>query len=107
MAEKTAIEELSDLEFFSKMLKFFGPRRAVEVFGYAAVMGASRKVLPSEIVAALVPFGFSRSGVYRAIADINRFAREVERERGQTIPMAELIAEINAAGTSHNRNGVV
>jgi hypothetical protein len=105
--EKGAVEELSDLEFFSKMLKFFGPRRAVEVFGYAAVMGASRKVLPVEIVAALVSFGFSRAGVYRALADIKAFAREVERERGKMMSMAEVIAEINAADKSHKREPVL
>lgn len=107
MAEKTAVEELSDLEFFSKMLGFFGVKRAVEIFGYAAIIGASRKELPSEIVAALVAFGFSRAGVYRALADINRFAREVEQERGLTMSMGEVIAEINSADTSRKRDIVL
>lgn len=107
MAEKTAVEEMGDLEFFKKMLAFFGAARAAEVFGYAVVMGASGKILPSEIVAALVGVGFSKSGVYRALTDINRFARDVERERGRTMPMSEVFAEISSAGASHNREHVL
>jgi len=107
MADKTAVEELGDLEFVGKMIKFFGTKRAVELFGYALVMGASGRTLPSELVAFLVGVGFSKSGVYRALADIKRFVREVEREGGHTMSMPEVFAEINAAGVSRLRESVV
>lgn len=107
MAEKTAVEELGDFEFFKKMIKFFGAKRAAEIFGYAVVMGASHKELPSELVAVLVGVGFSKSGVYRAMADIKRFAMKMEQERGRTMPMSEVFAEISATGASHRREVVI
>lgn len=107
MAEKTAVEELSDFQFLKKLLAFFGVRRATEIFGYAVVMGATGKVLPSEIVHALVRVGFTRSAVYRALADISRFVVEIERERGRTMSMSEVLAEINAAGVSQKEDIVL
>ena len=103
MAEKTAIDELGDLEFFRKMLKFFGARRAAEVFGYAFAAAASGQQLPSEIVAALVSVGFSKSGVYRALADIKRFAMQMEEERGHTMLMSEVLSEISSYVAYNNR----
>ena len=111
MAEKSVVDELTDLEFFREMMKFFGVRRATEIFGFAVVMGASGKTLPSEIVHALVKVGFTRSGVYRALTDIKRFVQKLEHDRGRTVPMDEILAEINAgivaAGASHAWNDVV
>ena len=104
MAEKTAIDELGDLEFLRKMLDRFGGRRATELFGYAVAVGATRKTMPADIVNALVKIGFTRSAVYRALADFRSFAMELEQERGRTMSMSEVLAEINAASVSSRQD---
>jgi hypothetical protein len=107
MAGKHILDEVGQFEFLSEMLAVFGPRRTTELFGYCIVMGATGKVLPSEIVAALVVLGFSKSGVYRALADVRRFVGHLEQKHGRMIPMEQIFIEIGEIGASHNREGVL
>ncbi len=97
MAEQNVIDTYGPVELFSEMFDEFGPQRTAGLVGWAVIVGAvagAGESLP-EIRDRLIALGFAKSSVYRAAADIKRFRRRLEKKRGVTMSMDDVIREIS------------
>ena len=95
-------EDASFVEVVSEMYRLFGTRRMMELLGWGTVIGAASRDgdTPADIRERLMKLGFSRAAAYRATADLRDLGRSLEKRRGETVPVSEVLREINAADKS-------
>ena len=89
-------------EIMSEMYREFGTRRMLEILGWAVLAGAvmTDDDGPFEVREKLMSMGFSRAAVYRFTGDLKKLVRSLEERRGETIPMSQLMREINSSDAS-------
>ncbi len=90
--EKDVIDTYGAGEFFAEMLDEFGAAHSVPLVGWMILFGATGGETRAERVQRLVSAGLSKSAVYRAASDIERFAERLVDKRGRK-PTVKEIAE--------------
>lgn len=103
------VEDASFPEVMSEMYRLFGTRRMMELIGFCVLGGAvtTDEDGPFEVREKLMKMGFGRSTVYRFTDDMKKLVRSLEERRGETIPMSQVLREINSSDTSLMRDFVV
>jgi hypothetical protein len=88
-------------EIMGELYRLFGTRRMVELLGFALLAGATLSETDTalDVRDKLMGMGFSRAAVYRFTGDMKELVKSLE-ERGRSIPMSELLREINSGDTS-------
>jgi hypothetical protein len=81
--EKHVIDTYGPPEFFTEVIKEFGPAQSVALVGWMILFGATGGDNRADMVARLVGAGFSKSSVYRAAADIQRLIVHLYENRGR------------------------
>lgn len=102
-------EDASFMQVVSEMYRLFGTRRMMELLGWGTMIGATVRDGdgPAEVRERLMSMGFSRAAAFRALADLRALSRSLEERRGETVPMSEVLREINASDKSLMRDFVV
>lgn len=87
-------EEMGDVEFMTEFFKFFGPRRAMQLMGWAVLWGVKGVEVGPEFREKLKVQGISQATAYRASLDFRRFRDFVEYRVGHPVTMDEIVAEL-------------
>ncbi len=102
MEKKSAINEMSDVEFFRALVNYFGAKRMTELTGWVMLFGLSGFKSGSEMRAHLEARGLSKSSMYRALADLKEFGDAMGAGQGVNISgqeVARTFARVLAAPT--------
>jgi hypothetical protein len=82
MEKKSAIDEMSNLEFARALVNYFGGKRTTELTGWVILFGLSGFKSGSEMRVHLEARGLSKSAMYRALADLKEFGDAMNAAQG-------------------------
>jgi hypothetical protein len=90
MEKKSAVDEMSDVEFARALVLHFGGKRMTELTGWVILFGLSGFKSGSEMRAHLEARGLSKSAMYRALADLKEFGDAMDAERAVSMSGQEV-----------------
>jgi hypothetical protein len=82
METKSVLDDMGGLDLTGEMVRYFGGKRATELIGWALLFGLSGFKTGGEMRAYLEAKGLSKSAMYRALADLKKFADDLDAEQG-------------------------
>lgn len=90
--EVSAIDQISDIEFFTELVKFFGAQRTTELLGWALIAMLVTWKDPVELRKEMEARGFTKSGMYRMLRDLRRFGEHIEQ---RPIPVRDTVVAVS------------
>lgn len=104
--EADVIDSVGGFKFMSELIKFYGPVHAARFFGWCVLIGASlrERETSARAVERLTKLGFSRSGAYKAIGEIQEFKQHLVDNHaeiyGAKLRIEDMLTEIRNEGMS-------
>jgi hypothetical protein len=93
METKRNIDELSDLEIFTELFRFFRAERAIQLIGWGVLFGVAN-VDAKAMREKLEQQGLSKSSTYRALADFRRFVEHLQEKQNRPLKLVEVIQRL-------------
>ena len=95
---EAVMRPVGDFELLDEMVVMFGPRRTMELIGWAVRWTLTGEVEDADAARRhLIKQGMGRSSVYRALADFRRLRDHIDETEGRKVSMREFLTRLGAS----------
>ncbi len=94
---RKTLEQLTEAELLAALIQQFGYRRAMELFGWAAVWALSGEESPSKVYAKLSDQGVSRTSAFHAARDVREFQERMKAEGYEPVTVVEFFRRLRSS----------